>query len=94
MNEKQRTVVATFTCALIVAALFYIPWRVESTGDLKWAPFHRNPVLERSTLIGDSIDSRFVRLKGQPVFGLYVVQLILIGTTGAAAYWFVRDQDD
>ena len=43
MNEKQRAVAGTFAIALIVAALFYIPWRVESAGDLKLAPFTAIP---------------------------------------------------
>ncbi len=94
MNEKQRTEVATVTIALFVAALFYIPWRVESTGDLKWAPYYRNPVLGRSTHIGERIDTRYVRLKGQPVYSLYVAQLVLIGSAGAIAYWLFRDKED
>ena len=94
MNEKQRAVLGTSAIALLVAALFYVPWRIESTGDLKWAPFYRNPVVERSTLIGETIDSQFIRLKGRPVYGLYLLQLLTIGATGAFVYRFVRDRDD
>jgi hypothetical protein len=91
MNEKQRSVTGTLAIALIVAALFYIPWRIESSGDLRWAPFYRNPVISLSTLSDDTIQSRFVRLKGRPVIWLYLLQLGAIGATGAAAYWYVRD---
>lgn len=94
MNEKQRAVVGTAAIALIVAALFYVPWRIESSGDIRWAPFYRNPVVGMSTRIGESIDSRFRRLKGRPVYGLYVLQLVLVGSVGATVYWFVRDPEE
>ena len=94
MNEKQRAVAGTVAIALLVVALFYVPWRVESTGDLKWAPFYRNPVVERSTLMGESIESRFIRLKGRPVWSLYLLQLMAIGASGALVYWLVRDESD
>ena len=92
-NDNQRAVLATFAVALLVAALFYIPWRIESTGDLKWAPFYRNPVVERSTLIEESIETEFVRVKGQPVLGLYLLQLFAIGATGAAVYRRFGDRE-
>jgi len=94
MNQIQRTIFGTAVIALIVAALFYVPWRIESTGNLAWAPFYRNPVMGRSTQFTESIDARFVRLKGQPVYGIYALQLIIIGSAGAAAYWFARDEND
>ena len=94
MNQRQRAITGTAAIALIVAALFYVPWRIESTGDLKWAPFYRNPVMERSTLFTESVDTRFVRLKGRPVYRLYALQLIAIGFVGATAYWFAREQDE
>ncbi len=92
MNEKQRAVAGTTAIALIVAALFYIPWKIESSGDLKWAPFYRGPVLVTSTGIA-RVNSRFVRLKGRPVYPLYALQLILIGSVGVAIFRLVGRED-
>ena len=94
MNEKQRAVAGTVAIAFIVAALFYIPWRIEATGDLTWAPFYRNPIMDRASRIMGATESRLVELKGRPVWSLYAAQLIVIGSFGAGAYWYMRDEED
>lgn len=94
MNHRQRGIAGTLAIALIVAALFYIPWRIESTGDLAWAPFYRNPAMGRSTLNTDTIDTQYVRLKGRPVWGMYASQLIVIGAIGSTVFWLARDRED
>ena len=94
MNHTQRGIAGTFAIALIVAALFYIPWRIESTGDLAWAPFYRNPVVGSSTFDGDTITTRYVQLLGRPVWSIYALQLIAIGAIGSGAFWLKRDRDE
>ncbi len=91
MNEKQRAIAGTVAIAFLVAALFYVPWRIESSGDLTWAPFYRNPVMGRSTLIEETVDTQFVRLKGQPVWEIYVLQLAAIAAAGFTVYRFAQD---
>ena len=92
MNHNQRGVAGTVAIALLVAALFFIPWRIESNGKLAWAPFYRNPVMQRSIRMTEQIDSQFVRLKGRPVWALYVAQLVAIGAVGGVVYWMARDE--
>lgn len=94
MNHNQRGIAGTVAIALIVAALFYVPWRIESTGDLAWAPFYRNPVMAQSTLIEDSINTAYARLKGRPVWGLYLIQLASIGLVGGGIFWMARDKEE
>jgi hypothetical protein len=94
MNQIQRSIAGTTVIALIVAALFYIPWRVEVTGDLTWAPFYRNPIMGRSSRITGAIETRLVELKGRPVWALYAVQLALIGSVGAGIYWHAREEKE
>lgn len=94
MNHRQRGIAGTVAIALIVAALFYVPWRIESTDDLTWAPFYRNPVMGRSTLITDTIETRYAHLKGRPVWGLYFIQLASIGIVGTGIFWMARDKDE
>jgi hypothetical protein len=92
MNEKQRAVMGTVAIALLVAALFYIPWTVAATGELRWAPFYRNPVVQQRVAMGESTDSRFIRLKGQRAYGVYALQLLVIGAIGAFAYRAAEDK--
>lgn len=94
MNQKQRAIAGTVTIALIVAAMFYIPWRIESSGNLTWAPFYRNPVVGKSFRITESIETRFTRLKGRRLWGVYAFQLALIGSVGAGVYWYARDKEE
>lgn len=94
MNEKQRAIVGTLAIALIVASMFYIPWRIESTGNLKWAPFYRNPVVGTATRITGGVDSRFAKLKGRPVWAIYALQLVAIGAIGGGYYWVSRDKEE
>ncbi len=86
MNHTQRGVLGTTVIALFVVALFYIPWRIESTGDLAWAPFYRNPVVGQSTLKGETIETRFVRLKGRPVWWLHGLQIVSVAGAGYVAF--------
>lgn len=94
MNHTQRGVVGTTVIALFVAALFYVPWRIESSGDLQWAPFYRNPAVGRSTMTDYGIESRYIELKGRPIVGLYLLQLAAIGGIGFVAFRAVRDRGE
>lgn len=46
--QRQEVAVATTVGALIVAVLFFIPWRLERTGELIWSPFYRSPLSHTS----------------------------------------------
>jgi hypothetical protein len=92
MNDRQGMVIGIATMALIVAALFYVPWRIESTGELTWTPFYRNPVVARPTYVTGKVESRYIQLMGRPVYGIYVLQLLAIGGAGAFAYYAARER--
>ncbi len=94
MNHTQRGIAGTVAIALIVAALFYIPWRITSTGDLAWAPFYRNPAVGTTTRVVGGTVNRFIELKGQPVWWLYGVQLAVIAGAGAVAVRMSRGEDE
>ena len=86
MNDRQRVVTATFTVALFVIAFFFIPWQRYETGRVMWAPFYRNPITLESTLGGSGVVNRFAYIKGRPMYGLYVLQLVGIAALGAVLF--------
>lgn len=86
MTELQRTIAATFATLFFVAALFFIPWKRADTGELRWAPFYRNPITYESTFDGSATTNRFAKMKGHRMPGLYFLQLALIGGTGFLIY--------
>lgn len=93
-NHNQRGALGTAAIALIAAALFYIPWRVESTGDIAYAPFYRNPVMGQHTRMEQTIESRFIRLKGRPIWWLYGLQLVGIAGAGFVAIRLLEQPDE
>ena len=86
MNHNQRGALGTTAIALIAAALFYIPWRLESTDSIAYAPFYRAPVVKQSARIEGTIGSRYIYLEGRPVWWLYGLQIGAI--TGAGFFAF------
>lgn len=92
MNDRQRLITATFAVALFVAAFFFVPWRRHDSRRILWAPFYRNPITLESTLSGSTINNRFVRMKGRPVWSLYFLQLVGIAGTGYVLFRLVRSE--
>ncbi len=86
MNHNQRGALGTTAIALIAAALFYIPWRVEATDDIVYAPFYRTPVVKQSARIEGTIGSRYIYLQGRPIWWLYGLQIGAIAGTGAIVF--------
>ena len=75
--------------ALIIAALFFVPWRAEYSDELKWAPVYRNPIVVLQTRVGSAIDTQYVEETGERAYGVYLLQLFLIAGVGALAFWSV-----
>ena len=94
MNHRQRGVAGTVAIAFLVVALFYIPWRIESTGKLTWSPFYRNPIVDQNVHITATVESRYVQLKGRPLWWLYAFQLGAIASVGVTVFWMAREEKE
>lgn len=98
MNQLQSGILGTAVVALIVAALYFIPWRVDETNDLVWAPFYRNPVEFEATYMDGETRAVFRQVKGRRAWGVYALQFVVIGTVGwlsfAAAADDLEDEED
>lgn len=44
MNDRQNTVVATVIAGLVLAVVFFCPWRVEPSDDIRWSPIYQTPM--------------------------------------------------
>ncbi len=93
MNDRQRVVTATFVVALLVAAVYYVPWLRYETGDIHWSPFYRNPMTLESTIGASSVHNRFAYIKGRPLYSLYFLQLIGIAGVGRILFWHFRTKE-
>lgn len=76
-GQRRELAVATTACALIVAVLSFIPWRLEHTGELVWSPFYRGP-FPHTTLFDAHMQSE----SAQIAFGIFVLQMLSIIAVG------------
>lgn len=94
MNERQRTVLGVAVIALIVVILFFVPWRIESTDEIKWAPAYRQPVASVRSYKSDLHDTHFAYEDGEIALGVFALQILGIGLVGAAAFLISADDRD
>lgn len=86
MNEKQRTVLAIVAAAMILAVLFFAPWRVKSSDEIKWSPLFRPPVSHSLTYETQQPSSRYTYDEAEIALGIYVIEILAIGLIGWIAY--------
>ncbi|MBO6575690.1 MAG: hypothetical protein JJ896_11855 [Rhodothermales bacterium] len=91
MNHNQRGALGTAVIAFLIVAVFYIPWQVEPSGDLMWAPFYRGPVEVQAQRIEALMGSRYVLLEGTRLWWLHLLQLAGIAGIG---YWAFQKLGD
>lgn len=91
MSQRQRFVLGVVAAAFVLAVMFYVPWRVEPSDKVKWAPIYRQPVsYVRSYEDGRDI-SRFVYEDGEVAFDIFVLEVLVIGAAGRAAFLLASD---
>lgn len=86
MNEKQRMVLGTTAVALILAVMFFVPWRVKSSDEIKWAPMYRQPVSYSHTYATNRPGSRYVHDEAEIEIGFFLLEILTIGAAGAGGY--------
>jgi hypothetical protein len=94
MNQLQTGILGTAVVALLVAGLFFIPWRVDETNELAWAPFYRNPVEFEAAYMDGRTRSVFRQVKGRRAWAVYTLQFVLIGGSGWIAFAAAADRPD
>lgn len=91
MNDRQRTVVGIVAVALIIAALFFVPWRTAPEGEVAWAPVYRSPISQVRSYASELHDTDLRYGEGHVAFGLLVLELAGIGLLGWGAYVLSAD---
>ena len=70
-----------------MGAVFFIPWEIEDTGELKWAPFYRNPIKHTASYTDEAGTlTTYTRLGGHRAIGVYALQLLVITGIGGIAF--------
>ena len=88
MNKLQQDVLGTTVIALILAVMFFVPWRVES-GGIEWAPFYREPISWVRSYGGGSY---LTYLEGEVAYGIMALEVLAIGALGWVGYVVTSDR--
>ncbi|MEX0601684.1 MAG: hypothetical protein WD021_01380 [Rhodothermales bacterium] len=95
MENKESAIVGTLVAALFISTFFFVPWRMERSGDLKWAPAYRPPVTVEQSVRDETVRSVVRYEEGEVAIVVFVVQLLAIAALGGAglALLGIRVQD-
>lgn len=91
MTEGQNRTVATTVAALILTVAFLCPWRVESSGDLRWSPIYQPPLSYVRTYnpdYGQEGGSRIESEDAQIAVEILLLQVLAVGAAGGLLYRF------
>lgn len=96
MNDRQNTVVATGIAGLVLVIVFLCPWRVKSSGEIRWSPIYQPPLSYVSSHpLGDSgrSRSRMTQVDAQIAFDVMALQVLALVLSAGAVYWLVSGSD-
>lgn len=96
MNVPQRQVVASVVSGICLVVVFLCPWRVESTGEVKWSPIYQQPLVyvrsydqEIGSRGGYEIQSEQAKI----AYGLLALEIMAVGLAGIMGYFFLAGPD-
>lgn len=97
MNERQNQVVATVVSGLLLVVLFLCPWRVESTGEIRWSPIYQPPmsyVRSYDDTRGTQGSSRIESDEAHIAVGVLALEVLALGVAGGLAYLLSAGSDE
>jgi len=92
MNDNQNAVLGVTVVAFIIALVFFVPWRVESTDAIQWAPIYRRPIIQSQSYRPDMAVDRYMYANGHIATGVYVLEIVLIVVSGVIGYVICSDE--
>ena len=98
MNERQNMVVATTVSGLILVVVFLCPWRIESTGELRWSPIYQPPlsyVESYDADYGSRGHSKIASRKAHRALGILLLEVgVLFVVAGGLYLFFASSEED
>lgn len=90
-DDWQSTVLATAVSVLILVVVFLCPWRVESTGELKWSPIYQEPlsyVRSYNDRGGTKGSSRIIANEADIAYDILALEVLIVAVAGGLLYIF------
>ena len=97
MNERQNMVVATAVSGLILVVVFLCPWRIESTGELRWSPIYQPPlsyVQSYDADYGSRGHSRIESRKAHRAWGILLLEVVVLLVASGGLYLFFAPSEE
>lgn len=92
--DWQNTVIATVISGLLLIIVFLCPWRVESTGELRWSPIYQQPmsyVRSYDNQYGRHGSSRIAADEAEIAYDILALEVVIFTIIGGIAYIFSPD---
>lgn len=89
MNDRQNTVVATAIASLFLALVFFCPWRLEPSGEIRWSPVYQPPlsyVRSYDAEYGRQGGTRIEQEDAHIAFDVLALEVLAIGVVGGGLY--------
>lgn len=90
-DDWQNTVLATVVSGLLLVVMFLCPWRIESTGELRWSPIYQEPmsyVRSYNNQLGRKGSSRIVSNEADIAYDILALEVLALTVAGGVLYIF------
>lgn len=88
-DDWQNTVLATVVSGFLLVVVFLCPWRIESTGEIRWSPIYQEPmsyVRSYSDQLGAKGSSRIVSDEADIAYDILTLEVLALTTAGGVLY--------
>lgn len=93
MNERQNMVVATAVAGLILVVVYLCPWRIESTGEIRWSPIYQSPMSYVRSYDVEQGSSRIDTIEAHIALGYLILEVLGVVTAAGVLYVFFSDAE-
>lgn len=81
-SDHRNTALAVVVVALIIAALFFVPYRIELTGEISWSPLYRSPLEFQAFEAGGTESALITALDAHISWGWYLAEIGALSVVG------------
>lgn len=96
MNDRQNTVVATTVVGLVLVVIYLCPWRVESSGEIRWSPIYQPPMSVVRTYdrdLGTKGGSRVAEEDAHIAIDILLLEVVAVGAAGGLLFLLTSDSE-
>jgi hypothetical protein len=86
MSNPQRTVCAIGAATMVLAVMFFVPWRLHSTNEIEWGALFRQPMSYAQSYATDEPGARIYTQDADIHTSYLLIEILAIGAVSLAGY--------